>query len=272
MSKRVKYATFKNGNVGYTDSGSGRAVVFLHGFLEASNMWNYYTQHLPKAYRKICIDLPGHGVTDNFGYKHSMELMAESVVAVLKTIQVRKAVLVGHSMGGYVALALAEKYPEMVNGVLLYFSSAAADTADKKANRNRAIAIVKNNHPLFIQSTVPFLFTPKNQKRYAKTIARLVLAGKLMSKQGVIAALEGMRDRNDREIVLKFAPFKVGFVIGKQDPVLPFERIEKQTKIHPETQAYILENTGHMGHIENKKETFAATKLFLEHVYFPAKK
>jgi pimeloyl-ACP methyl ester carboxylesterase len=271
MGRNVKHASFKNGNVAYTDTGKGRAVVFLHGFLEASNMWNYYVKHLPKAYRKICIDLPGHGQTDNFGYNHSMEIMADAVRAVLKQIDVRKAVFVGHSMGGYVALALAEGYPEMCNGVLLYFSSAAADNAEKKKNRNRAIDVVKKNHPLFVQSTVPFLFTDKNRAKYEKTIARLVLAGKFMSKQGIIAALEGMRDRSDREIVLKFAPFKIGFVIGKEDPVLPYKNLLVQAEINPDTQVYLLEKTGHMGHIENKKETFASTRSFLDFVYFKGK-
>lgn len=271
MAIKTKHAYFKNGKVAYTDTGKGRAVVFLHGFLEASNMWNHYVKHLPKSFRKICIDLPGHGQTDNFGYNHSMEIMADAVRAVLKEIDVRKAVFVGHSMGGYVSLALAENYPEMVNGVLLYFSSAAADSDEKKVNRNRAIDIVKKNHPLFVQSTIPFLFTDKNRTKYQKTITRLTLAAKFMSKQGILAALEGMRDRSDREIVLKFAPFKIGFILGKEDPVLPFEKIIQQTTIHPNTQVYALEKTGHMGHIENKKETFTATRNFLDYVYFPSK-
>lgn len=272
MGRNTKYASFKNGKIAYSDSGKGRAVVFLHGFLEASKMWNFYVNNLPKIYRVICIDLPGHGESDNFGYNHSMEIMAHAVRTVLKLIGVRKAVFIGHSMGGYVSLALAESCPEMINGVLLYFSSASADSEEKKHNRNRAIDVVKKNHALFVQSTVPFLFTEKHRLKYKKTIARLVLAGKFMNKQGIIAALEGMRDRSDREIVLKFAPFKLGFIIGKEDPVLPFEKIMEQTKINPDSKVYVLNKTGHMGHIENKKETFTATKSFLDFVYFPNKK
>ena len=94
----IKYADFKHGKIRYTDSGKGRVVVFLHGFLESLEMWRYY-HNLPKHIRKICIDLPGHGKSDNFGYVHSMELMAESVRAVLKKEQIRKVIIVGHWIG-----------------------------------------------------------------------------------------------------------------------------------------------------------------------------
>jgi len=102
----TKYVDFKQGKIRYTDSGKGRVVVFLHGFLESLEMWRFY-QNLPNYIRKICIDLPGHGKSDNFGYVHSMELMAEGVRAVLKNEGIRKVVVVGHSMGGYVGLAFA---------------------------------------------------------------------------------------------------------------------------------------------------------------------
>jgi pimeloyl-ACP methyl ester carboxylesterase len=242
-------------------------VVFLHGFLESSDMWNYYGKNLPKNIRSICIDLPGHGRSDNFGYVHSMELMAESVRAVLKQENIRKVILVGHSMGGYTALAFAELYPDMIKGVSLYFSSATADNIEKKANRNRAIKLVEKNKSAFIRHSIPFLFTEENRKRYASKITAISKKADRMGVQSIIAALGGMRDRSDSEIVLKFAPFPFSYIIGDMDPVLPADTLIRQSKIPQNCTLVILKKTGHMGFIENKKATFLAVKTFIQSIY-----
>lgn len=263
----TKTVHFREGKIRYTDTGKGRAVVFLHGFLENLEMWNYYTTHLPKKIRSICIDLPGHGKSDNFGYVHSMNLMAESVRAVLKQEGLRKVILVGHSMGGYAALSFAETYPDMIKGVSLFFSSAAADSLEKKKNRNRAIKLVEQNKSSFVRNSIPLLFTERNRKKYAKTIKTLIKKANQMGVQNIIAALGGMRDRSDNEIVLKFAPFPFSFIIGDMDPVLPAEMLIKQSEIPLNSTLVILKNTGHMGFIENKKATYLAVKEFIKSIY-----
>lgn len=263
----TKYAPFKEGKIRYTDSGDGRVVVFLHGFLESLEMWRYYHTHLPKHIRSISIDLPGHGKSDNFGYNHSMELMADSVRSVLKQEGIRKCIIVGHSMGGYAAIAFGELYPDMVKGLIMYFSSATSDTKEKKVNRNRAIKLVKQDHRSFVRNSIPLLFAEHNREKYSKSIIKLVKRSSEMRSQSIIAALEGMRDRDDREIVLKFAPFPVSYIIGELDPVLPMKLLEMQAEIPQNGEKTILLNTGHMGFIENKKEAFLAVKNFVTKVY-----
>lgn len=262
----TKYANFKQGKIRYTDSGNGRVVVFLHGFLESLEMWRYY-ENLPKHIRKICIDLPGHGKSDNFGYVHSMELMADSIRAVLKQERIRKVILVGHSMGGYAGMAFAEMYPDMMKGLVLYFSSAAADDKEKQANRNRAIKLVEKNSRTLVKNAIPLLFAEHNIKKYKGSIAVLVRRASKMGVQNIIAALGGMRDRTDREIVLKFAPYPVCFVAGELDPVIPVELVRKQAAIPKDSSIVILQKTGHMGFIENKKGSYLAVKLFVNSVY-----
>ena len=105
---------FKGIDLFYTDQGTGIPVILLHGFLENSTMWDDLTPELSKKYRVICIDLLGHGNTACLGYIHTMELMAEAVEAIIKYLQIKQSVLIGHSMGGYVALAYAEKNPKKV--------------------------------------------------------------------------------------------------------------------------------------------------------------
>ena len=262
-----KFASFREGKIKYTDTGTGRVVVFLHGFLESHEMWRYYESHLPKRFRSISIDLPGHGKSDNFGYIHSMELMAESVRAVLKQEGLRKVIVVGHSLGGYVAIAFAELYPEMMKGLVMYFSSAAADTEEKKKNRNRTIKLVEKNKASFVRNSIPLLFAEHNRTKYLKRISSLIKQANNMGVQSIIAALGGMRDRSDREIVLKFAPFPIKFVSGDMDPVLPIDMLVEQAQLPADCSITVLKNTGHMGFIENKRESFLAVKEFLELVY-----
>ena len=102
---------YKNTKISYSDIGKGTTIVLLHGFLENKNMWQKFVTDLSPKYRVITIDLLGHGESECLGYVHSMEDNADVVHAVLSELRIRKAIFVGHSMGGYVALAFAELYP-----------------------------------------------------------------------------------------------------------------------------------------------------------------
>ncbi len=128
---------YKHINIHYTDKGKGTAIVLLHGFLENSTMWKPFISRLSKKNRVITIDLLGHGKTECLGYVHTMEDMAEAVKAVLSKLRLRRVVVIGHSMGGYVALAFVEKYSNNVKGLCLMNSTATADSEEKKINRDR---------------------------------------------------------------------------------------------------------------------------------------
>ena len=192
-------------NVFYTDQGKGSAVILLHGFLENSKIWEPFIPQLSKKNRIICIDLLGHGNTGCLGYIHSMELMAEIVEAVLKHLRIRKSILIGHSMGGYVALAYAEKNPDNVKGLCLMNSTARADTPEKKINRDRGIEAVKQNHKTFIRIAVKNLFTPENQITFSKEIETLTNECLKTPLQGIVAALEDENKRRPRSITTFFS-------------------------------------------------------------------
>lgn len=127
---------YKNININYTDTGKGTAIVLLHGFLENQTMWNSFLPELTKKYRVITVDQLGHGETGCLGYIHTMEDMADAVHAVLQELRIRKVILVGHSMGGYVSLAFAELYPDMVKGIVLQNSSSRRITTRRKRTAN----------------------------------------------------------------------------------------------------------------------------------------
>jgi len=243
---------YKNTKISYTDQGKGTAVVLLHGFLENKTMWNRYIETLAKNHRVITIDLLGHGETESLGYVHVMEDQADVVYAVLIHLKLRKIVLVGHSMGGYVALAFAELYPDHVKGLFLLNSTARADSDERKINRDRAIVAVKQNYGAFVSMSIANLFSEDNRELLTKEIEKTKKEALKTPLQGIVAALEGMKVRKDREVLLHFAPYPIQLVLGKKDPVLNYDENIDQiegTKVELTTFP-----DGHMSHIENEKE------------------
>ncbi len=241
---------YKNTIVSYTDAGKGKAIVLLHGFLENKTMWDFFIPELIKKSRVITIDLFGHGHTDCFGYIHTMEEMAECVRFVLAQLKIHKAFLVGHSMGGYVALAFAEMYPEIIKKMLLLNSTAREDNNERKLNRDRAIEAVKTNHALFTQLAIPNLFSIENRERLSNEIELVKIEALKTPLQGVIAAIEGMKIRKDRVFILAQSQIPITIVAGEKDPVLDLEDLKKQADL-PNVSLEILPD-GHMSSIENK--------------------
>lgn len=259
----MKKFTFSYKQVRFTaaQAGKGTAIVFLHGFLENKNMWRETIQALPHSYRKIVIDLPGHGESGNLGYVHSMDEMAEVVRSMLNHLKIKKVTLCGHSMGGYVALAFAELFPDMVKGIVLLNSTARADTDERKKNRDRAINVVKRNHSSYIRQSIPMLFRPKNRRLLADEVRTVKEQALKTSKQGIIAALEGMKIRPDREVILRFAGFPVFMIAGKHDPVIAYK--DSQDQIREHNLDHLLLENGHMSHIEDFDELLAGLKQML---------
>lgn len=257
----MNFFEFKGVRFAFEDTGKGPALFFLHGFLENSSMWAGIIDGLPQKYRKITLDLPGHGQSGNIGYIHSMEEMAEVVKALFDHLKLKKITLIGHSMGGYVSLAFAELHPDEIRGLVLINSTAAADSEAKKKDRDRAIKLVKQNHKAFVRIAIPNLFRPKNRKSMLEEVRRVKAEALTTTKQGIIAALEGMKIRPDREVLLHFGPYPVLFVAGKHDPVFAFHMLQEQ--LSAENVVPCITENGHMAHLEDKDSVLKALKGFL---------
>jgi pimeloyl-ACP methyl ester carboxylesterase len=257
--KALKQILFKNTSVSYSDTGKGTAIVLLHGFLENQSMWDNYIAVFSKKHRVITIDLLGHGETECLGYVHSMEDNADVVQAVLAELRIRKAILVGHSMGGYVALAFAELYPENVKGLVLLNSTARADSQERKVNRDRAIRAVKQSFANFISLAIANLFSEGNRERLVDEIESVKNKALKTPLQGIVASLEGMKIRNDREVLLHLTAFPKLMILGEKDPVLPFEETKEQIE-NTKVQLVTFPD-GHMSHIENQE---ALTEILLK--------
>lgn len=254
---------FKGGQIHYSIKGSGKAVVLLHGFLEDATIWKEYSDILSQKYLVICPDMPGHGKSSNFGYCHSMEFMAEVVMAILKQHNIRKFHLIGHSMGGYISMAIAEKHPDNIRGICLFHSTADSDSDKKQKERLKVIKVVQKKKDFFISESIPNLFNTKF-KPYKSGIASISNMAKSMSVQGIIAAIEGMRIRKNREIVMKFAPYPVLYLIGKEDNILPFDKLITESNLTENAEYVLMQNCGHMGFIEDKEACIEAIGRFLK--------
>jgi len=253
---------YKGTTLYYNQIGIGESVVLLHGFLESSGMWECLIPIISKNHQVVCIDLLGHGQTGCLGYIHTMEQMAEAVEAVLRHLKVEQATFIGHSMGGYVALALAELFPDRVNGLCLMNSTALDDSPEKKTNRDRAIQAIKQNHKTFIRLSIANLFRPKNRKIYSNDIQKIIKEALQFPVQGMIAALEGMKIRKKRVQLFRNASYKKMIIIGRKDPALHYETLIEQTK---ESDIEIVEfPDGHMSYIENKEENTYKILHFIE--------
>ncbi|WP_033959380.1 alpha/beta fold hydrolase [Psychroserpens jangbogonensis] len=253
---------YKGSQIFYTDEGQGDPIVLLHGFLENSTMWQSLLPYLTASCRVICIDLLGHGQTECLGYIHTMEDMAEAVKTVIDELKIESCTLIGHSMGGYVSLAFSEKHSGLINGLCLMNSSALEDNAERKTNRDRAIEAVKTNHKTFVSMSIANLFAPDNRERFAKDIELVKLEALKTPLQGIIAALEGMKIRPNREFILQNTTFKKMMIIGREDPVLEYNTLINQTY---DSNVEIVEfPDGHMSHIENMNELTYKIKRFIE--------
>jgi pimeloyl-ACP methyl ester carboxylesterase len=255
----LKNTQFKNTSISYSDTGKGTAIVLLHGFLENQKMWDKYVAAFSKRNRVITIDLLGHGETECLGYIHSMEDNADAVHAVLAELRIRKAILVGHSMGGYVALAFAELYPGNVKGLVLLNSTAKADSAERKLNRARAVKAVKQSYIGFVSLAIANLFSENNRGRLVEEIENTKKEALKTPIRAIVASLEGMKIRAGREVLLHLSPYPKLLILGKKDPIVPYEETKEQ--IENTAVELVTFPDGHMSHIENHEEL---TKVLLQ--------
>jgi len=263
----MKTITFKEKKISFAESGKGKTIVLLHGFAESSKVWDSFRDQLSEFFRVVVIDLAGHGKSEFLESVHSMELQADVVHEVLKECKVKKSIMVGHSMGGYVTLAFASKYPEMLKGICLFHSHPYPDSAEDRKNRSRTIKLVEQDKFGFVANFIPGLFPQGSRRKYSKEIKKLVERAKEIPKEGIIAALEGMKIRKNQSAILRSINIPVLFILGLKDPKAPLDRLWKMVSLPRQSECLILRNVGHMGYIEAPEETLSTIKGFAKRAF-----
>ncbi|WP_299250219.1 alpha/beta hydrolase [uncultured Lacinutrix sp.] len=253
---------YKGVPIFYSDSGKGQVIVLLHGFLEDNSMWDNITPELIKKNRVIAIDLLGHGKTSCLGYVHTMEDMAKAVSAVLKHLKLRKYIFIGHSMGGYVALAFAKLFPESIKGLCLLNSTYEEDDKERKQLRARANKMVQTNYENMVRMSFANLFSAESKITNAVAYNSALKTALKTPVQGYMAANEGMRLREDASSFFANASFKKIVLLGEKDTILNTENMLIFTNKHAiETHIF---SEGHMSHIENENALIKKAMHFVE--------
>ena len=268
MERETRYRDF---NIRYREEGTGNALVLIHGFCESLDIWDEFIKIFSQRYHVVAPELIGQGKNEfpstilaPNGYVVTMEMLAEGVNEVLKTCRVEQCTIVGHSMGGYTALAFAELFPEKVKGLCLFHSSALADPEEKKADRNKAIEAVKKDQSAFLAGLVTRMFAPSNVGRMRGEVERVLSIAKNTSQNGLVAVLAGMRDRIDRQHILERIDCPVLFIIGKDDLMIPLDKMLPQIVKPGHSEVLMLSGVGHMGFYEAKEKTLFAVERFME--------
>lgn len=241
-----------------------RTVVLLHGYLENLNVWDDMTGLLQPHLRVIAPDLPGHGISEVRGPVHSMGFLAGVVHEALVGMGVTKCTVVGHSMGGYVALALAAHYPEILDGVVLFSSTPNADSPARRADREREIAIVDGGKKELLSRTLPGRgFAPENRVRFADEIEDLTELVMLTEDEGITAILRGMAEREDMNGMLRSLTVPQLFILGRHDEYITPEVAADMTARQPQARVVWLERSGHNGLIEEPRTSAEAILDFM---------
>jgi pimeloyl-ACP methyl ester carboxylesterase len=258
--------SYNTHSIAYTAEGNGKCIVLLHGFTESSRIWKKFDEVLSRSFRVIIIDLPGFGKSECVAEVHTMELFADVVHEVLKVCKVKQCLMVGHSMGGFVTLAFAKKYPEMLLGISLFHSHPFADTEEAKVNRDRAVKLMRESRQNYIFQFIPSLFAPELRKKHEAAIEKLVRQASQITTESLIASAEGMKLRPDSAEFLKTLDIPVLFIVGMKDSRAPLDRIGEMILLPKHSESLVLKEIGHMGYIEAFDKTLQAVWCFAKKV------
>lgn len=260
-----KHITFKGIQISYSDHGEGRCIVLLHGYLENGRIWDSFLGQFPVGYRFIVPDLPGHGESGTWGRVHSMDDLASSLKAILDIEGIRKIFLAGHSMGGYVTMAFAHLFPDYLYACALVHSTPFADSDEKRQNRDREISLVGcGKKRQIVLVNVPKAFATDNLQKMSAEVERLKHMAMKSPDEGMVALLNGMKERPDRSAVLRDLKLPLLLVGGMKDNYIPVEVFEKVVALAPSARVLRLENSGHQGFMEEPEKVVNAFTEFLE--------
>ena len=245
----------------FFEKGSGQPLVLLHGFCESGNMWNDFAEELSAYFRVICPDLPGFGDSPISGDRITLEEVAVQLEEWMEENQIHDPIIIGHSLGGYVTLALLELMGNRLKAVGLFHSTAYPDDEEKKGMRDRTIVFLqKHGVEKFVTSFVPPLFPEHRREELASEIELAIADAKRSSLDGLIAYAGAMRDRKDRLDVLRNFKGPKLLIAGTEDGAVKIEASREQKDAFSH---YVeLQGVGHMGMVEEKERTLNVVREF----------
>lgn len=252
----------------YKVEGEGLPVIFIHGFPQDGSMWQLISTNLNQNIRLIIPDLPGVGGSslDVEPSTLTMELLAECIYDICLAESIEKVVLVGHSMGGYVALAFAEKFSDMLAGLSLVHSTAFADAPEKIELRKKSIQIIlKGGKKVFLQQMFPTLFGESFKINQAERLENMISEAINVKEESLVAFYHAIMNRVDRTSILKSAQFPAQWIIGKEDHLVPMMVALQQSRLSMVTFVSLFSDCGHMSMLEQPEKLSIELKYFFNY-------
>lgn len=244
------------------ESGSGIPVVFIHGYPLNQTIWENQNM-LSDTFRIIAPDLPGFGASPALP-NQGMAGYADAIAEILDDRKIDKAVVIGHSMGGYIALAFAEHYGKRLSGLGLVCSQAGADSEEGKAGRlKNAERVGIEGFEFIVETMSEKLLSTVSDQNDASLKLQLKSIMKQSSAEGVITALKAMAARKDQFDTLKKLPIPVWIAAGAEDALIPSEKSMQMTKTLKQVSYDLFDACGHMPMMEKPQEFNLALRKFL---------
>lgn len=245
--------------INFRSKGEGLSLILIHGFCESSEIWESFSAKIAEGFKVIAVDLPGFGSSKLPKSHFSINEIAQSLNQWVVSEGLINSILIGHSLGGYVALSMMGQNPDLFAGLGLFHSTSLPDTPAKRENRDKVITFVKEHGvSKFIDSFVPGLYHLKDHKSipFAYKIASKT------TKSTFLAYTEAMRDRPSSVGVLVNAKVPILIIAGQHDPVIDVATLEEQARLNSSIIFNILPNVGHMGLFEAENEAAQAISDF----------
>jgi len=262
---QFKSISYQSSIIFYRIIGQGKPVVLLHGFGEDGEIWNEQVAYLKEHFHLIVPDLPGSGkssgqlLVGSLQSEVGMTEYADAIKAILEEEQITECTILGHSLGGYITLAFAEKYPASLKAFGLVHSSAFADSEEKKTARRKSNEFIKKNGAYqFLKTSIPGLF-----KGSTKASDALIEKGRNFSPEALIQYYQAMIARPDRTEILRTFKGPILFIIGEYDNAVPFQQSLQQCYLPAISHVHILRNTAHMGMLEEPRRVNEMIRDFL---------
>ncbi|MFO0774534.1 MAG: alpha/beta fold hydrolase [Nitrospiraceae bacterium] len=238
--------------IALTDEGSGSPIVLLHGFPLNRRMWDPQRETLAAHARVIAIDLRGHGDSDAPLWRYSMDQFSDDVIAVLDHLGLAQATILGLSMGGYVALALARRHATRVRALVLMDTRAQADTPEGRAGRFRMAQAAHTQGPSAVADTMlPKLLAPATLTDRPQLVQQVRAMIERMAVSGIAGDLMAMADRSDSTSVLATIVCPTLIVVGEQDQATPPADARYMAERIPHARLTIVPGAGHLPNLES---------------------
>lgn len=249
-------------SIHHTARGEGPVVVLLHGFCETHKIWDHILPVLPGNYHYILPDIPGFGESPLPEQPVTMEGTAGMLLDWLHEKDINEFILIGHSMGGYIALAMAKRAGQECIGLGLFHSTAAADSPEKKENRIKSARFIhEHGNEAFFKTFIPGLYhrTGPWEDRVSEMVRKT-------PQESVVAWTLAMRDRPDSRDFLKTYSGKTLFIAGDKDEFIDAQAMRSQAEAAKDALFALLPETGHLGMLETPEEAAVPVQRFLENV------